>query len=175
MARFEDAIPVVLKHEGGWSNNPNDPGGPTKYGVSLRWLKTQGFAGDLDHDGDVDAQDVRLITPEIATAFYRDEFWKPAYGRMLSQAVATKVFDTAVNTGPMVAHRILQRALAALGKPVTADGWLGEKTLLAVDQCDAGDLLARFRFYQREFYAAVIAKNPRLAAFARGWENRAAS
>ena len=175
MATFEAAIDTVLHHEGGWVNNPADPGGATNYGVSLRWLKTQGYAGDLDHDGDVDAMDVRVLTPEIATRFYRDEFWRRQYDQFFAQAIATKVFDTAVNCGHGPAHKILQRALNSFGAQVQVDGWVGPKTVLAANMAETEALLWAMRGEQGKFYSALIARNPKLAVFATGWANRARS
>ena len=73
MGCFSKAITVILKHEGGFSNHSSDPGGATNYGISLRWLKSEGLYGDLDDDGDVDIDDINtersgginIITTEL--------------------------------------------------------------------------------------------------------------
>jgi len=88
MSLFELAIPIVLRHEGGLVDNPNDPGGITNHGVSLRWLKSKGLAGDLNHDGDVDAADIKIMTVEQASGFYKTYWWdKYNYGAIVAQMV----------------------------------------------------------------------------------------
>src|SRR6266481_707309 len=101
MSTFELAIPVILRHEGHFVNNPADPGGATNFGVSLRWLKSQGLAGDINNDGDIDIDDIKILTPAIAGEFYRTKWWNAyQYGNLVAQAVGTKVFDMSVNMGP---------------------------------------------------------------------------
>ena len=90
MSDFELARPTVLRHEGGYVNNPNDPGGATKYGISLRWLKGQGLLGDVTHDMVVDIKDIQALTVDQAAGFYRVQWWdKYGFGRILDQSVAT--------------------------------------------------------------------------------------
>lgn len=174
MANFAAAIPHVLAHEGGFVNDPKDPGGATNYGISLRWLSTQGLLGDFDADGDVDADDIRKMTRAQATEIYRTKWWNAyGYGSIDSQAVATKVFDLSVNMGPKQAHKLLQRALNRLGQPLTADGILGPKTLRATNQAKEHVLLAHLRDEAGNFYTDLANRRPELSKFLRGWLRRA--
>ena len=76
MGCFEKAHAFVARMEGGFVDDPADPGGTTNYGVSLRFLKSQGLeAGDIDGDGDIDADDIRALTPERAAGVLRRAFW----------------------------------------------------------------------------------------------------
>lgn len=177
MASFDLAIPVVLKHEGGFVDHPADPGGATNFGISLRFLRgiCASACYDIDGDGDVDAEDVRQLPQELAVDIYRRYFWLPAYEQIADQAVATKVFDTAVNCGHGAAHRILQRALCGVGQRVEIDGKLGPKTLAAVNCTDPSLLLEAFRAEQIKHYERLIELDPKRAAFRRGWLARAAS
>lgn len=198
MARFDLAIGTVLEHEGGYVNDPHDPGGATNYGISLRYLRTLGdldgdgwLEGDLDQDGDLDVDDIRLMTVGRATEIYRDQWWNRYRYRLIqSQAVATKVFDLAVNMGPGRAHRLLQQALRACGNPVEVDGQVGAKTRAAVREAlarwedkywEPGDpwpvpgLLAALRSEAAGYYRSLVATRNERERFIRGWLRRAYS
>lgn len=173
MSEFERAIPVILAHEGGWSDDPNDPGGATKYGVSLRFLREQGL--DLDHDGDIDAADVRGLTPQRATEIYRERFWDAyGYGRITDTQVATKVFDCAVNLGAKRAARLLQRALRECGETVEVDGVVGPKTIAATNRCEARELLLELVYQHSGYYQTLVEMKPRFEKYRTGWLRRAA-
>lgn len=171
MSEFERAIPVILAHEGGWSDDASDPGGATKYGISLRFLREQGL--DLNHDGDIDAADVRSLTPQKATAIYLERFWeRGGYGRIVDTQVATKILDMAVNLGPARAHRLLQHALRSCGETVEVDGIFGPKTLAATNRCEARELLLELVKEHVGFYNVLVAIKPRFEKYANGWRRR---
>lgn len=191
MSTFEEAIDTVLEHEGGLSDNPNDPGGLTNYGISLRWaLKAQGEGPelklllDMDGDGDVDRDDIRYMTEENAKDLYRHQWWdKFEYDRLLYQGVATKVFDTAINVGARQAHKFLQRAVQAMGVTLVDDGMFGPQTLRSVNDADPIGLVPAMRSEQAGFYRALIMRNnalikrgldvPDFSVFQKGWLRRA--
>jgi len=179
MSDFDEAIGTVLAHEGGLVDDPDDPGGITNYGISLRFLRATGdlLLGDVDGDGDIDAEDVRELTPEGAARLYRVHFWDiQGYGRIADQGVAAKVLDTAVNLGPAEANAILQRAVDLTENAgLVDDGVLGPKTLAAVDAADPGRLLEAMRRLQASFYEDLAARRPKLAKYLKGWLRRAAS
>ncbi len=169
MSTFELSIPTILRHEGGLVNNPNDPGGITNHGVSLRWLKSKGLAGDIDHDGDVDAADIKLMTVDQASEFYRTFWWNAySYGTINAQLVATKVFDTAVNMGPKRAHIFAQSIVG-----VPRDGVLGPKSFAEINACPSLKFLTAFQNLQAQFYRTLVATNPARQEFLKGWLNRA--
>jgi lysozyme family protein len=113
------AIGLVLRLEGGETNDPDDPGGRTKYGLSQRTYPT------LDFDALTEAQ---------ARTIYRRDWWeKYGYAR-LPGGLAVLLFQLAVNMGPVHAHSLLQRALADLGMPVHADGMLGPVTVRSASE-----------------------------------------
>ena len=115
MAEFAPAVAVVLANEGGYSNDPNDPGGETNFGISKRQFPEV---------------DIKNLTPISATMLYRKYFWEPYnLGALTSQSVANKVFDLVVNIGTVPAVRLLQQSLAYfLAGPIVADGKLGPQT-----------------------------------------------
>lgn len=171
MSLFELAIPIVLRHEGGLVDNPNDPGGITNFGVSLRWLKSKGLAGDINHDGDVDAADIKIMTQADAEAFYKTYWWIPGgYENILAQMVANKIFDTAVNMGTVRAVNFAQK-IVGITPPYT--GHLGPLTLAGINKMPTPIFLASYQNAQAQFYRDLVAANPARAEFLKGWLNRA--
>lgn len=181
MSNFEKAIVVILRHEGGYVNNPNDSGSHTNFGVSLRFLAEHPSLGDFDHDGDVDADDIKRMTIEDAKNIYKQLWWdKFKYGLISDQTIATKVFDFSVNMGAKRAHILLQRALnSAFGLKLVADGVIGPNTLsvinLVIDGSGEQQLLDAYCNIAWDFYQQLIRDNPKLAVFSKGWKNRAYS
>jgi lysozyme family protein len=181
-ADFEQAVKVVLKHEGGWVNDPTDPGGATNWGISLRYLKTVGdrdgdghLDGDIDNDGDVDWQDIKLMTVDQAKAFYKAGWWDANRYFDFAQPVATKIFDTAVNTGSKRAHMLAQKACNHLGFKLRVDGELGPASRQAIRALDPIALLKELRQQQADFYEDLIAAKPKFKKYRMGWLRRALS
>lgn len=158
MAKFDLSIDTILKHEGGYVNNPTDPGGETNFGISKRSYPNV---------------DIATLTIEKAKEIYRKDFW--FYDEIESQVIATKIFDIAVNMGAMPAHRMLQEALKNLGFPLVVDGVLGPLTKKATNDADMGRLLQEVRALQAERYAKIVINKPSQETFLRGWMRRAVS
>ena len=166
---FERAIAVTLSHEGGFVDHPSDPGGATKYGISLRFLQDLGV--DIDRDGDVDADDIRDLTIDQAKMLYFQRFWsRYNYGSFPSHEVAAKVFDLSVNMGPRQAHKLLQRAMRACGAHLEDDGILGPITRSKLSRVDENCLLSALRSEAAGFYRYL-----RRPEFEKGWLRRAYS
>lgn len=173
---FNEAIIRLKPLEGGFSNHKDDPGGATNYGISLRWLKTQGLLGDLDDDGDVDIDDILAMDWETAVSIYRDKWWnKYHYDRIKDCEIAGKVFDISVNMGARQAHKLVQRALRTLGADIAVDGIVGPITIKGMNTEDPDILLDEIRNEQRRFYLNLIKRKPSLAVFKKGWLRRAAA
>lgn len=181
---FEQAIAVVLRHEGHIANDPDDPGGYTVYGISLRAAKQLGDLDgdgwaelDLDHDGDVDIDDMQSVTLSEAKAFYKKAYWRPVY-ETLPPVIAVKLFDFAVNMGHSQAHKLIQRAVRAAnpsGERLIDDGIIGRRSLKGIKSCDPDVLLAALRSEAAGFYRSLAAANHRMNKFLNGWLNRAYS
>lgn len=174
MADFEPALEVVLLHEGGWSDDPLDPGGATMWGISLRYVLDELGGWDLDGDGDTDKDDIRVLTKEQAAQVYRERWWdRYGYGRIPDQRVATKMLDTAVNVGPGQAHRLAQRALNKCGAGLKVDGVLGPLTLRALSLAPPWAFLRYMAQLQANFYTTLVVARPALSRFLGGWQARA--
>ena len=180
MALFDKSILVLLQHEGGLVDHPADAAGITNFGISLRFLKEYPHVGDFDNDGDVDAEDIKNMTIDDAKKIYKELWWdKYKYGNIVDQTIATKVFDASVNMGSKRAHKLLQAALnKAFGLKLTVDGILGPASIGVVNACtdDTEQLLLTAYCNQMwSFYQNIIAHNPKLKVFEKGWKNRAFS
>lgn len=149
MADFNLAIPVILENEGGYVNDPNDPGGETKYGISKRSYPNV---------------DITNLTVAEASAIYLRDFW--LFGGITDQSVATKLFDAYVNM-KHTAIRIMQSLLQ-----VTPDGSYGKQTEAAINT-QPDELLERYRAALAQHYRNLVDKNPADAEFLKGWLRRA--
>ncbi|EHJ49529.1 protein of unknown function DUF847 [Solidesulfovibrio carbinoliphilus subsp. oakridgensis] len=170
---FTEADKFRTKWEGGLSDNKADPGGVTKYGVSFQFLRAQGH--DVDGDGDIDADDIRALTPAAASALLKQEFWTCQDLDSFPALTGIAHYDASVNCGRGRAVLLLQAACNAFdGQKIDEDGKLGPKTRARVAALD-DELLALRCVQEREaFYKRLIAAKPALAVFADGWANRTA-
>lgn len=176
MAKFEDSIGYVLAKEGGYADNPADPGGPTFWGISLRFLQSEGV--DIDGDGDTDIEDIQALTRTRAIVLYAEKFWEPMKLDMLKgQAVATRVLDMSVNMGIRRGVKIAQRAFNEIKKEdipkLKVDGKLGPKTRRALDSVSPVKMMKALRAAHEAFYVSLVEKRPDLEEFLPGWINRA--
>jgi len=151
MSVFDDAVAAVLRHEGGLSMDPDDSGGITRHGISLR------------AHPDVD---ILNLTQEQAKEIYRHQYWNAIRGDEMPPALAMCCFDSAVNQGVNAAVRFLQQALR-----VDVDGVLGPETMTAAKRAGARTV-ALFMERRLEHYEALIHLRPSNQKFARGWRLR---
>ncbi len=181
--KFEKAASEVLSHGGGLVSDPDDPGGTTNFGISLRFAKSieDIIDMDLDDDGDVDADDIAKLTKEEAVDIYKIMFWdKYLYGSISSSIISTKLFDLSVNMGPRQAHKIIQRALRACDQPVKDDGIIGSITRSEIESLTIVKgrtlhLLFTMRAEAAGFYRMIIKRNPVFKKYEEGWLIRAYS
>ncbi len=174
MADFDKAIPVILKHEGGWVDNPADPGGETNFGISMLMVRREGMTPAQLGIPNFDPGCMKLMTVDTAKSIYRKLFWdKPGYGRVTDDVVATKIFDCAVNCGPSRAHAMAQRAATSLGHVCKDDGILGAISIAAINSCDPKQFLAAMADQMLTYYKAIVARSPSLGIFLRNWTKRA--
>ena len=169
--RFLQFIPGLLQREGGsrYTNDPADPGGATKFGVSLRFLQSDYKAlGDFDHDGDVDAYDIQAMTQQDAYDIFYQKFYLPLrIEEIQNPLLALHVFDHGVNAGKSRAVKMLQRILK-----LKDDGIFGPATLRAVNSSECGNCGSCYVDARIEFYSNLCVDNPKLVKFRKGWLNR---
>jgi hypothetical protein len=126
--RFAISRRDIVAREGGYVDDPDDPGGATKHGVTIHTMRRLGL--DLDGDGDVDRDDVRRITAAHATDIFIEHYFeRPRIGD-LPEVLQPSVFDMYVNAGSN-AVRILQRLLRRMGHDIAVDGIIGPHTIRA--------------------------------------------
>ncbi len=157
---FETVIDQTLAHEGGYSNNPSDAGGETKYGISKRSYPNV---------------DIKNLTLEQAKAIYKKDFWdNQGYSQIEDIPLASKVFDLGVNMGTKNAVILLQRALKANGfKSLEDDGVYGSATNEALKNTDPKKVLIALRSEAAGYYRRLVASNSSQKVFLKGWLNRA--
>src|ERR1017187_1693702 len=185
MADLNIALITLFKQEGLFSDDKNDPGGATNYGISLRWLKSISaiddhgiLTGDLNHDGFVNVADIRSLTKQAAADLYKKYWWNQfGYGIITDQFIANKILSASVNMGGEQAARIAQRAVWSIldYKKIDDDGVLGPKSFSMINVCPAAQLLSAIKSEMAAIYRMIIAHNPNSQEYANGWFNRAYS
>ncbi len=170
----------IIAREGGYVNDPDDPGGATKYGVTIGTMRRLGL--DIDGDGRVSADDVRKLDRETAERIYLEHYFDRPRIAELPACVRASVFDMYVNAGTN-AVKILQELLGQFGEAVGVDGVIGRQTLAAAARvaAKAPDHLAdAYGIARRNYYYALADRRPASRKFARrkdggkgGWITRA--
>lgn len=159
MAQFEKAIDHLLEQEGSaFTNDPNDAGGATKWGITLNDLKAHGV--DLNHDGKIDVADVQGMSHDEAVNHYHLFYWNPVSLDLInSQAIASKTFSTGVNMGLKMGPTFLQRAANALNAGLVEDGNLGPKSLKTINGLDEKILMDQLVKINANYYWDITAHN----------------
>ena len=180
MHSVQDIAREIVAREGGYVNDPDDPGGATKYGVTLGTMKRLGL--DLTGDGRVSDADVRRLTAERAAAIYVEHYFRGPGIDRLPEALQPSVFDMYVNAGAN-AVKVLQRLLNEMGHDMAVDGAIGPMTVAAAARAAeaAPDLLAdAYGIARRNYYYALADARPASRKYARrrdggkgGWITRA--
>lgn len=175
---FEEAIKVVLRHEGGWVSDPKDLGGETNFGISSLIIQREGITPEflgLDPRTRGVPGWLKPMKVEAAEKVYRQLFWdKYGYAGIADQLVATKVFDCAVNCGPSRAHAMAQRAATACGAPCDVDGIMGPNTIKAINASAPRQFITAFAQEMRAHYERIIIARPANEKFRSNWMRRAA-
>lgn len=175
MAIFDPAFTKTLGLEGGYTNNPKDKGGPTKWGITEAEARNYGYTGDM-----------KDLPVETAKLIYKSNYWnRLMLDSVIDQTIANEVFDSAVNCGVGTVAGWIQEALNALSKAdgdnvplfptLKVDNYFGPVTLGVLNQCLSISpgfvkvLLETLNCLQGAYYVHATEKNERLRAFFFGW------
>lgn len=180
MKSVQQIAEEIVAREGGYVNDPDDPGGATNFGVTIHTMRALGL--DLDRDGDVDARDVRALTREQAVSIFIKNYFQKTRIDILPEPIQASVFDMYVNAGSN-AVKILQRLLKEFGEPVVVDGGLGPATAAAATRAydKAGMFFVdAYGIARRNYYFGLADRRPASRKYARtksgakgGWIKRA--
>jgi lysozyme family protein len=155
---YEYSLAQVLKSEGGYVNNPKDPGGETNMGVTKAawstWLKRTILPGEM-------AQ----LTHADIIPFYKALYWDKSYCNQLPTGIDYMVFDASVNMGVGQSIRLLQRSLGCV-----PDGVIGPNTMKAINDADVKTLIDKFSAQKEMFYKSLAT----FVTFGKGWLRRVA-
>lgn len=146
---FDRAFEIIIGHEGGYVNDPRDPGGETKYGISKRAYP---------------AEDIQNLTLDRAKFLYKRDYWDAVDAESIPGAARLMVFDCSVNCGVVTAKKILQRAV-----DVKDDGIIGAKTRAAISTTP--DLEQRFAGFWLQYYTDLKGFD----TYGKGWVRRVAN
>lgn len=180
MQSVREIAQEIVAREGGYVNDPDDPGGATNFGVTIHTMRRLRL--DLTGDGQVTGADVRVLTRAQAVEIFIEHYFERPRIGALPEPLQASVFDMYVNAGGN-AVKILQRLLRDMGINVTVDGVLGPQTLAAAGQAMAAapdHLVDAYGIARRNYYLRLADKRPASRKFARnrkggkgGWIKRA--
>jgi len=153
MSNFQECLDLVLKSEGGWVNNPADPGGETNLGVTKRvWEEYVGHS----------VASMKNLTKELVAPLYEQKYWRPCYGEVLPRGLDFIAFSMGVNAGPGRSVKLLQSAIGCV-----PDGVIGPRTRELISASNTATLIVKFSEARREYYRSL--GKP---MFEKGWLNR---
>lgn len=180
MHSVESIAADIARREGGFVNDPDDPGGATNHGVTIHTLRRLGM--DIDGNGRIDIADVKGLSRDKATEIYVRHYFRTPRIHLLPQPLHASVFDMQVNAGAN-AVRILQRLMASFGAGIEDDGVIGPVTVAAVGramQLAPGHLVDAYGIERRNYYYRIGDQRPASRKYARrkdggkgGWIVRA--
>lgn len=155
MADFQKAVDLILNHEGGYSNNPADPGGETAFGISKRAYPNL---------------DMKTLTRMDAIQIYKNDYWEPIRGeKILDQRLAGNLLDFAVTSGVNLAARTIQRLVN-----VVTDGHIGPVSITAINSDNPAHLNLTLVGERLAFYVGLAAGKSGLRYALKSWIRRTA-
>jgi len=157
-SNWEQCFALVLKNEGGYVDNPKDPGGATNLGCTKKvWEEWVGH--------EVSKDDIKALTPLDVMPLYKKRYWDAIKGDDLPDGVDYAVFDLAINSGTSRAAKTLQQVLG-----VNADGQIGPATLRALEAANPREIATEIC----EARLAFLQGLPTWSTFGKGWGTRVA-
>lgn len=153
---FDKCLEIILQHEGGYVDHPEDPGGATNMGITKATYEQW-----VGHK--VDKETIKNLHPEVVASIYKQKYWDTVRGDELPSGVDLSVFDWGVNAGPARAAKGLQRVCM-----VNRDGVIGPITLKAAYDQPAEDIIRQLHYHRQQFYLSLKT----FRTFGRGWTRR---
>ena len=182
MDQVQEIAREIIAREGGFVNDPDDPGGATNFGVTVHTMRRLGL--DLNGDGLIDVADVRRLTRDDARRIFVQHYYERPGIHRLPEVLRASVFDMYVNAGSN-AVKILQRLLKQMGQDVAVDGVIGPITAAAARAAERAapeHLADAYAIARRNYYLRLADQRPASRKFARtravgkgGWILRAES
>lgn len=164
---FAFALSYLFIDEGGYTNDPDDSGGPTKWGITLKDLET--FLGQS-----ATAADVESMTKDLAGEIYSKLYWLPMnLENLTNEAIATAVLDTCVLFGMGTGMIMAQKALNEFGQKLDVDGINGSKTQASLNSAQPSQFIPAFKDQILARIEAIVEEVPKDEKFRAGWTNRA--
>ena len=154
MNDFKECLDLVLKSEGGWVNNPKDPGGETNLGVTKAvWEEWVGHP----------VATMKNLTKDLVAPLYEQRYWRPCYGEVLPRGLDFLCFSFGVNAGCGRSVKLLQQSLG-----LVSDGVIGPKVMQKLRESNITDIIKGFSESRREYYRAL----KQFPVFGKGWISR---
>lgn len=163
MASLSESLFYVLSNEGKiFTNDPQDNGGATKFGITQNL-----YSEFLERSASI--EDIKAINTDIASRVYYKMFWKPlGLDSVTDQSKATAIFDLSINMGKVRVVKGVQRIVGA-----TVDGHIGPLTISAINNFNKNILLEELSIFALGIYEGIVIKYPDQIKFINGWRNRA--
>jgi lysozyme family protein len=172
MANFENCVAKVLKFEGGFVNNPDDPGKETNLGITINTARNAGYTGDM-----------RNLTPEIAKQIYKKSYWDIMNLDLVeAEDIALELFDSCVNIGPIVGSwlQIILNGLSQKGtlwQTISVDGAVGRISIGVLNTATKNRTTKIMIFnalnsFQVHHYFTIANNDPKYETFMYGWINK---
>jgi lysozyme family protein len=153
-SNFKECLDLVLQSEGGWVNNPQDPGGETNLGVTKAvWEEYVGHP----------VKTMKDLTKDDVAPLYELKYWRPCYCEVLPRGLDFVVFSMGVNAGPGRSVKLLQQSIGCV-----PDGVIGPRTRELISSSNGTTLIAKFSETRREYYRSLKT----FPIFGRGWLSR---
>lgn len=179
---FEIAYERTLRWEGGYVNDPDDPGGETIFGISRRnnpkwigWATVDSFKKKLNPAAWREVFNKNSMLEQLAYDYYKHNYWRKKFENIKSQSLVNSIFDFGVNAGLKTSIKTFQATLPTYTGKI--DGIIGPITLRSVyvSLKEEGEarLIQNFTWERICHYWHLAEKNPRLGKFLKGWVRRA--
>ena len=156
ITNYSTCLAIILEHEGGFANHPDDPGGITNHGVTKKVY-------DAWVDRETTPREMRDLTHEDVAPIYKKNYWNRAKCDQLPSGVDLSVFDWAVNSGVSRSAKALQRIVG-----VEQDGGIGPMTISAVNDFEPIDIIEKMHYARQSFYEKLST----FETFGNGWTRR---